>query len=97
MPAELIVASLVVIGGIAGLVLVRKWLIKNIGKDGYKTMSIFSQASPSTRRKADPLAEAEVYLAYGRQAQALEVLESALLDDPNRADIAERIRKLKRL
>ncbi|WP_444764466.1 type IV pilus assembly protein FimV [Roseateles sp.] len=46
-------------------------------------------------RTADALRQAEVYLAYGRKRQALEVLEEGLRNDPGRADIAERIRALK--
>ncbi len=36
----------------------------------------------------DPVAEAEVYLAYGRQAQAEEVLKDALTKSPGREDVA---------
>lgn len=35
----------------------------------------------------DPVAEADVYMAYGRDAQAEEILEDALKADPNRAAI----------
>lgn len=35
----------------------------------------------------DPVAEADVYMAYGRDAQAEEILEDALKTDPNRAAI----------
>ena len=43
---------------------------------------------------ADPLAEAEVYIAYGRDKQAVEILTEALRKDPSRADIAARLREL---
>ncbi len=45
---------------------------------------------------SDPLAEAEVYLAYGRKNQALAVLEEALQKDPSRTDISKRIHALKK-
>ena len=34
--------------------------------------------------EVDPIAEAEVYLAYGRDAQAEEILKDALKKDPQR-------------
>ena len=37
--------------------------------------------------EVDPIAEAEVYLAYGRDAQAEEILKDALKKDPNRQEI----------
>ncbi|MDP2832588.1 MAG: FimV/HubP family polar landmark protein [Pseudomonadota bacterium] len=38
--------------------------------------------------EVDPIAEAEVYMAYGRDAQAEEILKEALNKDPNRHEIA---------
>ena len=35
----------------------------------------------------DPIKEADVYLAYGRRAQAVQILESALANDPSRDDV----------
>ena len=37
--------------------------------------------------EVDPIAEAEVYLAYGRDAQAEEILRDALQKDPNRQEV----------
>ena len=37
--------------------------------------------------EVDPIAEAEVYLAYGRDAQAEEILKDALKKDPQRQEI----------
>jgi pilus assembly protein FimV len=37
--------------------------------------------------EVDPLAEAEIYLAYGRDAQAEEILKEALVAHPRRAEI----------
>jgi len=50
---------------------------------------------PNENATSDPLAEAEVYVAYGRKKQALSILEEALQKDPSRTDILERIRALK--
>jgi len=57
------------------------------------TDDMYSAAAPSTTAAAaasddvDPLAEAEVYIAYGRDGQAEEILKEALARAPNRADV----------
>ena len=49
----------------------------------------FSQAGLGTidTHDVDPIAEAEVYMAYGRDAQAEEILKEALTKDPARHEI----------
>lgn len=49
----------------------------------------FSQAGLGTidTHDVDPIAEAEVYMAYGRDAQAEEILKEALAKDPGRHEI----------
>lgn len=49
----------------------------------------FSQAGMGTidTNDVDPIAEAEVYMAYGRDAQAEEILKEAMSKDPNRQEI----------
>jgi len=49
----------------------------------------FSQAGLGAidTNEVDPIAEAEVYMAYGRDAQAEEILKEALIKDPNRHEI----------
>jgi len=49
----------------------------------------FSQSGLGTldAHDVDPIAEAEVYMAYGRDAQAEEILREALLKEPNRHEI----------
>jgi hypothetical protein len=44
---------------------------------------------------ADPLAEAEVYLAYGQRKKAIEVLQRATETHPDRADIAMKLHELR--
>lgn len=57
------------------------------------TDDTYSAATPGTMAAAgasddvDPLAEAEVYIAYGRDGQAEEILKEALVRNPNRADV----------
>ena len=49
----------------------------------------FSQSGLGTldTHDVDPIAEAEVYMAYGRDAQAEEILKEAMLKDPERHEI----------
>jgi hypothetical protein len=42
----------------------------------------------------DPLAEAEVYLVYGRREQAIEILNEALRAAPGRRDIRKRLAEI---
>ena len=43
----------------------------------------------------DPIAEAEVYLAYERNEQAIEVLEKHLRSSPNDAAVIKRLAEIK--
>ncbi len=58
--------------------------------------SQFSRSGMGTIDSAevDPIAEAEVYIAYGREAQAEEILREALARDPQRPDIATKLAEL---
>ncbi|OGA69189.1 MAG: hypothetical protein A3G83_10915 [Betaproteobacteria bacterium RIFCSPLOWO2_12_FULL_68_20] len=44
-------------------------------------------AAAMEAEEVDPIAEADVYMAYGRDAQAEEILKEALQKDPNRAPV----------
>jgi pilus assembly protein FimV len=46
-----------------------------------------SAAPTAAAEDVDPLAEAEVYMAYGRDGQAEEILKEALAKNPRRADV----------
>lgn len=63
--------------------------------DGQTPVSTLSPAGPPKRDAPDPLAEAKVYIAYGRKQQALQLLEKALQENPSRADIETKLRELK--
>jgi pilus assembly protein FimV len=41
--------------------------------------------------EVDPIAEADVYMAYGRDAQAEEILKEAIEKDPNRVNVHEKL------
>jgi len=53
----------------------------------------FSQAGLGTidTHDVDPIAEAEVYMAYGRDAQAEEILKEAILKTPDRHEIRAKL------
>ncbi|HTS52946.1 MAG TPA: FimV/HubP family polar landmark protein [Burkholderiales bacterium] len=46
-----------------------------------------SAAQPTIAEEVDPLAEAEIYLAYGRDGQAEEILKEALQNQPGRPEV----------
>ncbi len=56
---------------------------------------VFLKSKSQGGSSADPLAEAEVYLAYGRKKQAIEILEKAKLEYPNRTDIQVKLDELR--
>ena len=53
----------------------------------------FDKTGPGTidTDEVDPVAEAEVYIAYGRDAQAEEILKEAMARDKNRPEIAVKL------
>lgn len=53
--------------------------------------SIGHQQSALAAVDVDPVAEAEVYLAYDRQEQAIEVLEQALQQNPNQGAVVAKL------
>jgi len=69
-----------VLGGISG---------GKIDTNDTSFLTDFSQAGLGSidTNEVDPIAEAEVYMAYGRDAQAEEILREALTKDPGRHEI----------
>ncbi|WP_434634880.1 FimV/HubP family polar landmark protein [Chromobacterium sp. CV08] len=60
----------------------------NTGGGGNSFMSNFTQAAGAIDAgEVDPVAEAEVYIAYGRDQQAEDILKDALLKDPSRHEV----------
>ena len=57
--------------------------------------NIKSELNAGGKQKVNAIAEAEVYLAYGRKAQAIEVLEQALAKEPNNFEIINKLNELK--
>src|SRR5690606_36519197 len=46
-----------------------------------------TEEAPVNAQTADPLSEADIYIAYGKFAHAAELLRSAINDEPERADL----------
>jgi len=60
--------------------------------DGFKPSSmLFSASQLESGDDVDPVAEADVYLAYGRDAQAEEILKEALRTNPTRLAIRTKL------
>jgi pilus assembly protein FimV len=58
-------------------------------------MTNFTQSSGAIdAAEVDPVAEAEVYMAYGRDAQAEEILKDALAKDPSRQEVRQKLLEL---
>jgi hypothetical protein len=91
---ELIVGAIVLALGLVGLVLTRRWHEHTFGRDGYKRMSVFSWAR-KTAKPADPIAEADVYLAYGRRDRAIAILEDALRTNQQDYALQKRLLEIK--
>ena len=72
---------LAAIGG--GLLLLALWALLKVRGKG------------SDSRTPDPLAEAEVYLAYAQPKKAIEVLQKARITHPDRADITMKLNELR--
>lgn len=61
----------------------------SIGSGTTSFLTDFSQSGGGMidTHDVDPIAEAEVYMAYGRDAQAEEILKDAIAKDPKRAEL----------
>ena len=78
---QIVTAVLYVISGLAFLfvlIYLRTFIKRLLGNDS----------------EIDPVAEAEIYVALGRKNQAIEVLNQALLDTPNRVYIMKKLDEL---
>lgn len=90
---EWIVIGIVVVIGLAGFLGSRREPTKALGSDTYKATP--AAAAAQGEDDVDPVAEAEVYLAYGRKTQAIEILEEALRDHPAREDVRKKLNEIK--
>jgi pilus assembly protein FimV len=55
---------------------------------------IFMRKRPPPR-EVDPIAEADVYVAYGRTRQAIETLEVALKTNPQQPNVVAKLAEIK--
>ena len=63
---------------VIALVLVLPWMVKRLQKG----------------KIVSPIAEADIYLAYGRKQQAIEILKGALSADPDNIELSAKLREL---
>ncbi len=62
---------------------------------GHSFMTNFTQSAGAIdAAEVDPIAEAEVYMAYGRDVQAEEILKDALAKDPSRQEVRVKLLEL---
>jgi len=64
------------------------------GAAGASSQASVSQTSGMEAEEVDPIAEADVYMAYGRDAQAEEILREALQKDPNRIPVHAKLAEI---
>jgi Tfp pilus assembly protein FimV len=57
--------------------------------------STFDDRESDAITNLDPIAEADVYLAYGNRQQAVSLLRKAAQENPGRADIIDKIREIR--
>jgi hypothetical protein len=90
-----VVALVIALAGIGGVVLLRRK--PKAGPPADTLFSTIDERSPDGGAPLDPVAEAEVYLAYGNKQQALTVLRKAALEHPERADVLAKIREIRQI
>ncbi len=92
---EWIIIGAVVVIGLLGFFGIRREPKTALGSDMRKDAPAPSSARGDADEDVDPIAEAEVYLSYGRKEQAIEILEEALRAKPAREDIRRKINAIK--
>lgn len=81
-------ALLALLAAVAGLIIVR---LRRQGEDSPQPIEAFAETVPAIKRQ-DVVEGAEMYLAYGRYAEARSLLDKAILAEPQRLDL--RLRQL---
>ena len=66
-----------------------------LGSDMRKDRPASSPTPGDADEDVNPVTEAEVYLAYGRKEQAIEILEEALRAKPDRQDVRRKLQEIK--
>lgn len=92
---EWLVIGAVIVIGVLGLLGTRREPMTALGSDARRRTPASSSAASNTDTDVNPIAEAEVYLAYGRKEQAIEILEEALRAYPAREDFRRKLTEIK--
>jgi len=92
---EWIIIGAVVVIGVLGFLGTRREPRTALGSDAHRRAPASSSAKSNTDADVNPVAEAEVYLAYGRKEQAIEILEEALRANSAREDVRNKLNEIK--
>ncbi len=87
------VSVVAALAALVGIILLRRKPKATPAQD--TLFSTFDDRPLDAMTRLDPLAEADVYLAYGNRQQAVSVLRKAAQEHPGRTDILEKIREIR--
>jgi hypothetical protein len=78
------------------LIAIALWIVGTVGYRHFVSQIVKPPAAIALilDQSADPIKEANQYFAYGRYAQAVQILESAILADPTREDLKSRLSEM---
>jgi Tfp pilus assembly protein FimV len=92
---EWIIIGAVAVIGVLGFLGTRREPRTALGSNAHKRTPASSSAEGNTDGEVNPITEAEVYLAYGRKEQAIEILQEALRANPAREDVRKKLNEIK--
>jgi Tfp pilus assembly protein FimV len=87
------VSVVAALAAVVGIILLRRKPKATVAQD--TLFSTFDDRPSEANAHLDPIAEADVYLAYGNKQQAVNILRKAAQENPGRADILEKIREIR--
>ena len=90
----ILIGAMVVIG-LLGVFGTRREPATALGSDTHKGVPASSSTPSDADEDVNPVTEAEVYLAYDRKEQAIEILEEALRAKPDRQDVRRKLQEIK--
>ena len=92
---EWIITGAVIVVAVLGFLGTRREPRTALGSDAHRRAPAPSSTASNTNADVHPIAEAEVYLAYGRKEQAIEILEEALRANSAREDVRKKLNEIK--
>jgi len=92
---EWIIIGAVIVVAVLGFLGTRREPRTALGSDAHRRAPAPSSTASNTNADVHPIAEAEVYLAYGHKEQAIEILEEALRANSAREDVRKKLNEIK--